>query len=348
MSKQLLAKVGVLTLIVVNLGAYYVFWPGSATRAPGEYGKAAEESFLSKGEPRGKPVQLVSNSGDAEAQEPGKSPSGATPPPLAIPDRDSLPKIPDPLVGDKSGPGDPSTVVAQKAEDTTLERLKKLKETMGKDPADKGGSASPKEPSPVAKDPFPPLPKVGDSAATKAVASENSPWTLQWERAGGQTTLLARLHKRIEFRIVCDGVKMETPDGPAVAVGKVSFTAPGLKGTCNRLTLSLNGDSLVLEGKAELQVQQGGAIELTGSAVELKGEQLTLRLQPPAGPVTPAQAFPTQPFPAVNTPMPVTPAFNPSANVPGAPTPAFNPSPIPPSPFTQPMTPPRPFPLEKK
>jgi hypothetical protein len=109
---------------------------------------------------------------------------------------------------------------------------------------------------------------------------ENSPWTLQMEINGGQTTLTARLHKRTEFKILCERVEMKTPDGAVQALGKVSFTTAGLRGACQRLTIPLNEDRLLLEGKAEVQMQQGTPPAET--TVELKGDQLHLRLQAPA------------------------------------------------------------------
>src|SRR5205807_671686 len=38
MSNPMLAKVGVFSLILVNLGAYYVLWPGTSAHGPGERG----------------------------------------------------------------------------------------------------------------------------------------------------------------------------------------------------------------------------------------------------------------------------------------------------------------------
>jgi hypothetical protein len=116
--------------------------------------------------------------------------------------------------------------------------------------------------------------------------------------------LNARLNKRSDFRIVCDHLEMRTLDGAVVALGKVTFTGPGLQGSCTRLTLGLIGDSLVLDGKAEVRVQQGGSSD---PVAELKGEQLVLRLQQPAAGLTPVQPLtvtPTAPPPVTYETLP--------------------------------------------
>src|SRR4051812_17123537 len=64
MSRQLLAKVGVFVLIVVNLGAYYVFWPDS------HHGSSADKS-----DGPGKSLQMASNASAAQPGDPWK-PSG--------------------------------------------------------------------------------------------------------------------------------------------------------------------------------------------------------------------------------------------------------------------------------
>jgi hypothetical protein len=152
-----------------------------------------------------------------------------------------------------------------------------------------------------------------DSVNLKQVPQENitakaesSPWTLQMEIAGGQKVLTARQGKQIEFRILCDHVEMKTTEGAVVAVGHVVVTGPGLKGVCNRFILRLASDSVTLDGKAEVQIQQGNVVEPAGQVVVLKGEQLTLRLQQ-AAPVTPASATSVGP-PQPTMPNPFTPA----------------------------------------
>jgi hypothetical protein len=396
MSKQLLAKIGVFALIVVNLGAYYVFWPDGNTNPASEGARAGGKfAALAKSESPGKAptgpataaaAQPVGDGKTSEAPEPppdpftqspsepeqeqkanklnGEAPipvvmtaeKDLVPPPLTLPGKDSakppaavepLPVAGPPPIVPPTLPkavGSPEPLVAQvKQDDPTIELLRKAKEAAGK------GSAIP-PPEPVGGPPKvgsqapSPLSKGGDELAGKPIRLENSPWTLQMEIAGGQTTLTARLHKKTEFRIVCERVEMKSPDGAVVAVGKVTMTGPGLKGTCNRLTVGLSGDSLMLEGKAEVQIQQGGPMDFASPAAEVKGEQISLRLQQPAQ--TQTQPQPLQPAagqPAGGQPVGGQPSGPPWNAVPAFPSPGLNPS-GPPSPGT----PPQPFPLGKK
>jgi hypothetical protein len=293
MSKQLLAKCGVFVLIVVNLGAYYIFWPEISTSTVN----------AEKQENPGKapPVTATAPAGQpGEATKPQSIPEEPTqlvslPPSEPAPD--GLPPIPDP----SAGPLPPPVMVAQ-ADDPTIEKLKRLKASFTKE--------SPPPPAPIAPPPvdppkppaavkalpadpapLPPAAPPAPAAKTdpKSMAPSKSPWTLQWEINDGRTTLTAKLHKRVDFRIECDGVKMETQDGALVAVGKVLFSGPSLRGTCDRLTVSLGSDNLVFEGKAELHVQQGNPTDIAVPTAELKGERFALRLQQTAGNVVPTQ-----------------------------------------------------------
>jgi hypothetical protein len=98
---------------------------------------------------------------------------------------------------------------------------------------------------------------------------------------------------------------METQNGALVAIGKVVFNGPGLRATCDQLTVSLGSDSLILEGKAELHVQQGNPTDIAVPTAELKGERFALRLQQTAGNVVQAQGLQhIRTEPLVPTPAP--------------------------------------------
>lgn len=110
---------------------------------------------------------------------------------------------------------------------------------------------------------------------------ENSPWMLQMEIVSGQTLLIAKLRKQVEFKIMCDRVEMKAPGGAVQAVGKVSVSGSGLKGTCDRLTLPLAEDRMLLEGKAEVSIEDQAGSPASPSPSqrwELRGEQLNVRL----------------------------------------------------------------------
>ncbi len=289
MSKQLLAKCGVFVLIVVNLGAYYLFWPETGSSG----------ANIEKQENPGSSLQIAATASAAQPGETAKpaphaAPTQSAPPPpeplqpVSLPQSDpapdGLPAIPDPGAGPL-----PAPVVAQ-ADDQTLERLKRLKASFGKD------STEP-QPKPVGRSlptPDVPIPPATPpmAPAAKSAHPGKSPWTLQWETNDGRTTLTAKLNKRVDFRIICDGVKMETQKGALVAIGKVALNGPGLRGTCDQLTIRLGSDTLVFEGKAELHVQQGNPTDLAVPTAELKGERFALRLQQTAGNVVQVQGLP--------------------------------------------------------
>jgi hypothetical protein len=325
MSQQLLAKVGVLGLIVVNLGAYYALWPASTAHVAGDRDPVGTgPRAMEKAENVGKPLQIMPTAGAAQPVEqakpsplPGEIASSALPLPeplvKAVPEPPPsgivLPPIPKPF--DPVPPtGTTGTLIQAKAVDPTIEQLKRLKESFGKET---GTKVPPLEPFTVPAKEFPnlkPVPAPVDNLARTPGHAEVSPWSIQMEIAGGQKVLTARLQKRAEFRIICDQVEMKTLDGAVVAMGKVTFTGPGLKGSCNRLTLGLSADSLILDGKAEVQVQQSNPLD---PAIELRGEQLALRLQQSVAGLTPVQSLPQviPPTSATTTPQDLLPAVFP-------------------------------------
>lgn len=324
MSKQLLAKCGVFVLIVVNLGAYYIFWPESGSSG----------TNIEKHDNPGNPLQIA---GTANAAQPGETAKPASPPIEQLqaislpadPAPDGLPAMPDPSAGAL-----PAPVAVAQADDPTIERLKRLKASFNKE-----SNPAPMLPDPqpkTANPPTPPAPLPAAATPTANVAPKStptgkSPWMLQWEINDGRTTLTAKLNKRVDFRIVCDGIKMETQDGALVAIGKVAFSGPGLKATCDQLTVSLGSDSLVFEGKAELHVQQGNPTDLAVPTAELKGERFALRLQQTAGNLVPAQA-PAQALPNIHS-EPLVPAQAPQPPQPPQAPASLNSAP---SPFTVP------------
>jgi hypothetical protein len=328
MTKQYLSKVGVFALIVINLGAYYVFWPDTASRGPGpenaeKAGKSAALAANASAAQPGDPWKPSMPSADPILPDPAKKDPLLTPPapevntskPPIPPARlaanqdskgsNALPPIPDPgppaiqPVGliERSGPEPPPP--SAPPVDPTKEQLKRLVETFKKGPPPAGQVSDPAAPSKRAPG-FPAeLPKDATvpSEPPAPRQADSSPWSLQWELADGHTLLIARLNKRLEFRIECERVKMESPDGAVLAIGKVSFIGPGVKGTCQQLTIGLAGDILVLDGKAQIQVQQGNPSDLAIPTVELAGERVSVRLQQLTGGAAP-QAFPGAPTPS--------------------------------------------------
>jgi hypothetical protein len=262
--KSLFAKVVVFCLIAGNLGAYYVFWPTNPSRSgsdskrddsPTRSADSFEPKQLTLGAAKKettpaevKPAALVVS----EVMPPQPPPAETVTAALQLPDLPQLSAPPaiEPAVKLEPVPPPP------KSRDDQQSKLESLKNALAP-----GSGPSP-----------PTLP----SAASSPLKLENSPWTFQMDFSEGRTLLKARLHQSAEFKVLCDKVEMKAPDGAVQTVGKVSVTGPGLTASCQRLTLPLTGEHMILEGQAELKIQDGAAGS-TQPGWELKGEQLTVR-----------------------------------------------------------------------
>lgn len=132
-------------------------------------------------------------------------------------------------------------------------------------------------------------------------------WALHLETVDGKTIVQAIVHQKARFKIVCERLDLQAPLGTLRAVGNVQISGEGFKGQCDRLSIALNRDHLMLEGKAEVGirtrplpaiqernldlppgVEPGRVEEPTSAAVpilHLSGDHLELRwsdLQPKA------------------------------------------------------------------
>lgn len=314
--KPLLAKLAVLLLIGINLGAYYAFWPerGGAGKTPAPDANAGHVSLPKDDKPSVPPARkdepadaapvdpllgsapqekwadppkaLASEVARGGAEVPplphqtekltdpatAKTEEKASPPPAPKPAADlSLPPLPkDPAV-----PSLPSSAGEKK----DLEQAAVL-QNLRNSVAQAGGVAPPVPPTgfgtpPPAAAPLPPA-AAPAPGAPQPLKLDKSPWSLHMEIVGGQTLLRASLHKKIEFRILCDRVEMKAPEGGVQALGRVSVSGGGVTASCQKLTLTLTGETLLLEGQAAATIAapSGGA----APAWELKGEALSLRL----------------------------------------------------------------------
>jgi lipopolysaccharide export system protein LptA len=97
-------------------------------------------------------------------------------------------------------------------------------------------------------------------------------WTLHLEVVKGRTILTARAGKEISFRVDCQRLELQAPQGSIQAVGDVKLASAALNGTSDRLTVSLQEDQIVLEGHASLTSARDG------QSMEVKGERLSLRI----------------------------------------------------------------------
>ena len=97
MSNSTLAKLGVMALIALNLGAYYFLWPGSPWNQRAENGlQALSATSLEKGENPGKPAQVTATAGAAQPTQLGK-PAAVQGAPLMMQPADPVPPDPKPV-----------------------------------------------------------------------------------------------------------------------------------------------------------------------------------------------------------------------------------------------------------
>ena len=251
-NKQLFAKVGVFVLLGVNVAAYYFIWPHKDGASKTEARVSAQE----KGETQLFPVKK------------DDKPSPATTKPTHEISAS---------VWTEAKPLDIPKPAETPVEKANGDELFKLLEHI-KNEADASKPRAPVVPAPSAGDtgsmpvPFseekkpnrlPPLPAdliAGERKDTIVGASASmpkagpSPWLVNMETIGGQTQLIARLRARpnVEFKILSDRVEMKAPSGAVQALGRVIFTGPGIKGTCQRLIIPLHETQLVFEVEAHI------------------------------------------------------------------------------------------------
>ena len=128
-------------------------------------------------------------------------------------------------------------------------------------------------------------PHAFDKPKPQAVAQEvakikDCPWSLQVDMVEGQTTVVATVNKKHEFKIVCKNLDLQTAKGTLKAAGTVTITGDSFTGTCEQLAIPLMEDRLVLEGGAAVTIQKVASTVSDGktAAFELKGETLNLRI----------------------------------------------------------------------
>ena len=269
-NRQSLAKIGVMVLLGINVGAYYLFWPHPKESRP---------------TPANVPMQ------EAKGPTLPVLPEVAKPAPLAASGGVVL-NLPSPA------PQDPEEAVhklleqIKKDADGPNEQKRNLYEVPPTDFSLQLTQATSTKPGFLATDPLP-LPPLKatplnddrpdpDVATTSALTAKSrvSPWVLHEEKAGTQTRLIAKLPGKapVEFEIFCESVGLKGSDS-LEAVGKVTFAGGGIKGTCDRLTVPLWASQLVLEGQVQIAQEPG----------QLRGERFVWEM--PAA----AEAAPTTP-----------------------------------------------------
>jgi hypothetical protein len=96
--------------------------------------------------------------------------------------------------------------------------------------------------------------QIEKASGVKETIAE-SPWTMHMETVEGKTVLHAVVHRKARFKIVCDRLDLQTPRGTVLAVGQVQLSGEGFQGMCERLSIPLNDDRLILEGNAQMAIR---------------------------------------------------------------------------------------------
>jgi hypothetical protein len=249
--KSSFAKIGVFVLIGLNVGAYYVFWPHQDNGAKSD----AKSAKAEKGETQLLPAPAT------------KQPSAAKPKELpATPQAAAIPLNPP---GSAKFVGDAST---DETVNKLLEHIEKEAE-VGKTPLvaadEKNGNlpsiplfpeiVKPKSLPPLAADPL--LPSTKEPA---------SAWLVQSVKVGNQTLLIARVRESrqaIEFRIQCDRVENNGPDGSVQAIGRITFAGAGIKGACQRLTVMGRDARIVFDEQVYIEQDAFASSNLRGDRV---------------------------------------------------------------------------------
>jgi hypothetical protein len=118
---------------------------------------------------------------------------------------------------------------------------------------------------------------IGDQVAKM----KDCPWTLHVEIVDGKTVMTCTVHKKHQFKIVCQSVDLQTGKTMLKATGKVQITGDMMTGMCENLTIPLMDDRLVMEGAASVTIQKVVATVSNHDDMtlfELKGSSLDLRI----------------------------------------------------------------------
>ena len=267
-NKKLFAKVGVFLLLVLNVAAYWFFWPNyrsgamnaskSGPQEKGELRILPKPPEAAPGKPREIPASTVN---DAIPLAPVSGPYPALPPtPVGKSDpADLLNRLQEHIKKENKGQAKPSETIppflppdvpGKEKGDPAKKTLHDPSAPRPLPPLETQGSVTPMVPSVE-------LPNKSGGAAVPA-AGPVSPWLLHMETIGNRTNLTARLHPTgtpnpiAEFRISCDRVDPNEPKQQLVAQGNVVFTGGGLRGECKSATLMVLEGTIVFDGQVLL------------------------------------------------------------------------------------------------
>jgi lipopolysaccharide assembly outer membrane protein LptD (OstA) len=104
------------------------------------------------------------------------------------------------------------------------------------------------------------------------------------EVANGRTIVTAKAAKDAHFRIECDRLELQAPNGCVRASGKVIITGEGVSATSNVMILNLQEYRITLEGVVSVMSvrHRSELVELSGDALgpdflQVSGDRLNLQ-----------------------------------------------------------------------
>lgn len=136
------------------------------------------------------------------------------------------------------------------------------------------GNVEPARFNPAPTSDAPPIapPATGSSPVpTPAAVVAPCPWVFKVEIVDGRTQLEARTEKEVQFRVSCEHLNLQAPNGTIEAQGGVKVASLNLDGSCDRLTITWQDDKVQLQGQVRLKCRkEGQEVELTGEKVSVK------------------------------------------------------------------------------
>lgn len=208
----------------------------------------------------------------------GPLPIAPTDPPAPITPQPPAPIAPQPIPGTAPTPPGPITP-----------------------PVDPATPDNPFYPRPAAK-------VVGGITVNAHGKLASSPWTFHLEVVEGRNNITAKIGKTVQFRVVCDKVDIQSPFGTIQAQGNVRVSSVGVEVMGETMTIQLQQDSMVLEGKAQMKCQRDG------QEIELRSDRFSLRLSeingqsskttPPPPPATSSSNANSSPVQPQSSPLP--------------------------------------------
>ena len=115
---------------------------------------------------------------------------------------------------------------------------------------------------------------IDDSTAVHSQPAKplSSPWTFHLEIVDGKNVITAKIGQTVQIRVLCNKVDIQSPGGSIQAQGNVLVNGPDLKATSERLTIQLQDEFIVLEGKAQIEYQSEKQV------MELRSDRFSVRL----------------------------------------------------------------------